>query len=535
MLTAWQAIADGTREEHQRFLSACADTARTQFECLMDILATNAASEFGKRVGFASLKTIDDFRRRVPLCRYEDLINDIDAQTRGSAQLCAEPVRFFERTGGSTGGGKLIPFTASALRGVQRAIEPWLADLVANRPGITQGVSYWSISPAAQVKSETLNGTPIGSASDLAFLRAELQPAFAATLATPADIATLTRIDDWRLLTLLSLLTQENLRLISVWSPSFLGALLEALADHFDVLQSLLRDSSSQADLPPAVLTLLRSATDRRAASERLSLAFAGGRLNTHVLWPRLDTISCWAHGPAAGPARELGALFPDVYLQAKGLLATEGVVSIPLCSVAMPLLAVRSGFFEFIDEHDRCYLAQEVEPGKTYRVVMTTYSGFYRYDLGDTVRAHGCYNGAPLLEFIGRQGVISDICGEKLSDAFVSQCLDLAGVNGFALLAPVGHGYCLFVDSQLYANHELAGLASRLESQLADNPQYDYARQLRQLAPLQIVRVIRPAARHTDRQSSLGRRLGDIKPSALCLDAELAADFLRQSPSLPP
>lgn len=525
MLKAWQDIAAGTDAEYQRFLVACANTERTQFECLMNILATNATSVFGKRSGFAALKTIDAFRERVPVCRYEDLVGDIDAQSRGISRLCAEPVRFFEETGGSTGGSKLIPFTDSALRGMQRGIEPWLADIIKNRPGVAQGVSYWSISPATRTRRETPAGTPIGSESDLAFLRAALQPAFAATLATPADIATLTSIDDWRFLTLLALVIHDNLRLISVWSPSFFSSLMETLPDNFDRLQRLLRDAKPEAGLAEPTLAVLHRTDDRHAAAKRLASACAQGRVNTRALWPRLDMISCWTHGPAAGPAVALSRLFPEIYLQAKGLLATEGVVSIPLYAAAMPLLAVRSGFFEFIDEHDRCYLAHEVVSGKSYRVIMTTYSGFYRYDLGDTVQVHGQHHGAPMLEFIGRQGVISDICGEKLSDTFVSQCL--TNIIGFAVLAPVDNAYCLFVDNQMYTEHELAGLAVRIEENLARNPQYHYARRIHQLTPLQVLRVNRPAAHYFKRKSSLGQRLGDIKPMALCLDSDLIAEFL--------
>ena len=46
------------------------------------------------------------------------------------------------------------------------------------------------------------------------------------------------------------------------------------------------------------------------------------GPTNPAALWPRLEVISCWADGNAAGAAAALAARFPYVDLQPKGLLA---------------------------------------------------------------------------------------------------------------------------------------------------------------------------------------------------------------------
>lgn len=498
MIGAWQAIAKATDAEYRKFLTACRSAEQTQFDCLMDILKTNASSKFGRRHDFKSIRSIEAYRKRIPVCTYESLSNEMGAQTRGEPQLCAEPVQFFEETGGSSGGAKLVPYTNGALLAIQRAIEPWLADLIQHRPGITRGASYWSVSPVPSVERKTSDGTPIGSSSELAFLREDLQPAFAETLTLPHAAMAARSIDEWRLHTLSSLVMQENLRLISIWSPAFLTTLMTALVVQKQALLALVCD----------------------AAATRLSAAVGDGQLDTQALWPNLDTISCWTHGPAASQARDLARLFPQAVQQPKGLLATEGVVSIPLFAADMPVLAVRSGFFEFQNDQDRFLLAHELKTGHSYRVIMTTYSGFYRYDLGDTVVAHGRFRDVPTLEFIGRQGIVSDLCGEKLTDAFVSRCL--AGITGFATVAPRNRGYCLYIDSSAYGEEAMTGLASDIEKRLAANPQYAYARRIGQLDPLKVIAVERPADKVLQRNAALGQRLGNIKPAALSLDSEL-------------
>jgi len=131
-----------------------------------------------------------------------------------------------------------------------------------------------------------------------------------------------------------------------------------------------------------------------------------------------------------------------------KGLLATEGVVSIPLMGYAAPVLCVNSAFFEFVDDAGCIRLAADLEHDACYEVILTTANGLYRYRLGDRVRVIGSAGRTPLLSFLGRAGVVSDLCGEKLAEAFVAGCLRDFG--GFAMLAPSREPrphYKLYVD----------------------------------------------------------------------------------------
>ncbi len=65
-------------------------------------------------------------------------------------------------------------------------------------------------------------------------------------------------------------------------------------------------------------------------------------------------------------------------------------------------ILAIESGFFEFIPEdqweaeHPKTLLAMEVKPGECYRILVTNYGGFYRYDTGDVVEVVGFYETSP-------------------------------------------------------------------------------------------------------------------------------------------
>lgn len=195
---------------------------------------------------------------------------------------------------------------------------------------------------------------------------------------------------------------------------------------------------------------------------------FSHNFLGTEKIWANLDTISCWTDAAAKAFIPQLQAIFPHVWIQGKRLLATEGVVTLPMVNSASPVLAILSGFYEFVDDGGQVHLCDELEEGRVYRVVMTTHSGLYRYDLGDRIQVKGWLAQTPQLEFVGRAALVSDICGEKLTEEFVLQ--KLGQQQGFAMLAAsLEHQphYTLFLDATKYDREASVTLAQRLDKAL--------------------------------------------------------------------
>src|SRR5438046_2976776 len=76
--------------------------------------------------------------------------------------LTTEPVVMMEKTSGSAGAAKYVPYTASLRREFQEAVGAWMFDLFTRRPGLLAGAQYWSISPAARQREFTPGGLPVG-------------------------------------------------------------------------------------------------------------------------------------------------------------------------------------------------------------------------------------------------------------------------------------------------------------------------------------------------------------------------------------
>jgi hypothetical protein len=245
--------------------------------------------------------------------------------------------------------------------------------------------------------------------------------------------------------------------------------------------------------------------------------------------WPRLDLISCWTDSTAARPLERMRRRFPNVAVQGKGLLATEGVVSIPLMDAPAPVAAVTSHFLEFLDG-PRAYLVHELEVGRHYEVVLTTGGGLYRYRLKDLVRVEGYLHKTPLLRFAGRTDGVIDLAGEKLSPSFVEQALvnasrALGTTPGFAMLAPAAGepaGYVLFTDLP----HHALRMAAQLDAELRQSHHYNLCRTLGQLAPVRVVANERAERIYHEVCAARGQRVGVIKPRSLAPDLGWEAAF---------
>jgi hypothetical protein len=516
----WAALLSAAVEPSRRLRVALADPAAQQTAWLLDLIAQNARTEFGRRHQFALIKSVKDYQRSVPVLSYEQYARDIEAIVDGQPNiLTAEPVVAFEETAGTISGRKLIPYTRAGLSDIESAILPWLRGLAQAHPSIVAGKAYWSASPVGRVTRRTRGGVPIGFDSDTGYFSAPAAAALSALAAVPMEVSQIKDIAEWRYLTLRILLARDDLTFVSIWSPTFLGLLLDAMPLLADRLLAAIHDGVAGCD------TLLARHCTFAPQPERARLvARAIVTADAAQIWPRLSLVSAWAHGQARGAFEALRRRMPQVAFDTKGLIASEGIVSLSLPGHSYPVPAVISAFLEFLDASRRPHLVHELESGATYRIVITTRSGLYRYDLGDEVVCRDIEAGIPSLEFLGRCGVVADLVGEKLAEAFVVTCL--RDVEGNPILAPVDSPrphYVILHDAPRLTGY----LASTIESRLADNPHYAYARRVGQLGPLRVRAIPGLQGAYHRWRLEQGQKLGDIKPPVLLRTAKETAGLL--------
>ena len=533
--TAWMLKCSA---EAARFAGACRRVAETQTRLLLQTLQANRDCEFGRRYRFETITNARTYQERVPLATYDDFAASIGRIAAGESNiLTSAPVCLLEPTSGTAAGEKLIPYTEGLRRQFQRGVAAWIANLFHQRPAVRCGRAYWSISPSFGPPRQSPGGLPIGFDDDSAYLGWTERFALRRLLVAPPEMARLTSMDSFRYCTLLFLLAADDLAFISVWSPTYLIALLGGLAEWQERLCHDVRHGTLNPPTPIAeesARALRRWLRPDAKRADRLSRLLTGPVQQSErfrSIWPRLSLVSCWADGWSAGFLPELRSLLPGIELQPKGLLATEGFVSFPRVDSAGSALALRCHFFEFEElAGGKCRLAHELDRGGHYGLVLTTAGGLYRYRLRDEVQVVGYEYQCPLLRFIGKTDAISDLVGEKLGEPHVRTVLDqLMAAHDFsprfAMLVPIQKSpacYRLYLQGPGITAD--AGLISRLrqglDERLMENPYYRHARAVGQLAAAEAVALEQtgtPAWLLYERRCmEEGQKCGNIKPMAL-------------------
>ncbi len=544
----WLAMSLGAA---RRFARALDEPLVAQDTWLRRQLARHAQSDFGRTHEFADIRSAADFARRVPLTDYAGVEPFVQRITRGQRDVLAcGRVTHLAPTSGSSGARKLIPFSAALQEGFSAAVRAWMVDLARRRPGLVGGPAYWSVSPLAEpddeqgalrgppeaplraapafdmltdtprgarARDEAPAAIPVGFADDADYLGGLMAWLVRQALAVPASLRYVRDMPAFWGLTLLCLLRHRDLRLISVWHPSFLDLLVGAAEASWPaLLDGVASGECPWVDaLPPNARASCRAASDPIRAAELRRI----GPADWPRWWPQLQVLSCWGEQAAESGYARLRNRVPGVLVQAKGLLATEAVVTIPFG--AHRPLAVTSHFFEFVDERGDIRRAHELARGERYEVVVTNGGGLWRYRLGDVVECTGHLRRTPSLRFLGRAGNVSDLRGEKLSEAFVAQTLRSlwpgeATPTYCALRARASNGtagYELLVSAEAMTIPSTE-LGASLEVALGANPHYALARRLGQLEPVRVIPVATDMAR-MELAAQRGR-LGDAKPAVL-------------------
>lgn len=164
----------------------------------------------------------------------------------------------------------------------------------------------------------------------------------------------------------------------------------------------------TKAALAPTFAANVERAEELAAIAAKNGGVLADSAENIAEIWPNLEMTGCWLSAAVGRDAREVLALLPKKVRSIDlGYGASEGKFNIPLkLNTPFGAIAPFAILYEFLSMDDgKCYWAWEVETGKYYEMVITTYSGLYRYRLGDIVQIGDFVQNTPQIKFCGKRG----------------------------------------------------------------------------------------------------------------------------------
>lgn len=499
------------RRQLRAFDQASVDPQATQEALLETILARQRDTDFARDHGFAHIRTVADFRRQVPVARYEQLEPYVARVRRGDLRaLLSEPaVHMFAMTSGTTAARKFIPVTGQYLRDYRRGWNMWGLRIFRDHP-------FTRLRPIVQLSSDwdefrTEANIPCGSITGLT---AQIQKPYIRWLyLVPACTG---RIKDThaKYYAALRLSMPRHVGWIVAANPS---TLLNLARFGDQEKESLIRDIfdgtlSSRFNIPADVRQELtrRLKPNPRRARELEAIASRHGCLYPKDYWghPNRFLIGTWTGGTVGVYLRQFPRYFggpENAVVRDIGLIASEGRMTIPMADgTPAGVLDVTTHYFEFIPEAEgdsaapTVLGAHELEEGKNYFILPTTSYGLYRYHIHDVVRVAGFHNRTPVLEFLSKGAHFANLTGEKLSEYHVVHAMrDVTHELNLNLttysLAPCWEEerpyYGLFLEkADLVSRDQGLHLAEALDRRLAQlNSEYACKRETLRLDPVRL------------------------------------------------
>ena len=377
-----------------------------QEELLKKLVSNSKNTIWGKQYDYKSIKTINDFKQRVPISTYEELKPYIDRLRKGEENVLypGELVGFAKSSGTTAGKSKYIPVSYDSLEDCHY------------KGGKDMLSIYFNLLPDSKLfegKSLVMGGSGnIQEISNSTYYEGDLSailmnnlPFWAQFVRTPP--LSIALMDEWE---------------------SKLKLMVETTLDH---------DVTGLSGVPSWMLILLRKVLEE------------SGKSSINEVWPNLEVFF---HG---------GVNFDPYKHQYQSIIrsdkmryfntynASEGFFGIQdqLDSDDILLMLDYGIYYEFVpmsgkdNDNPNALSLSEVELGVNYAMIITTNAGLWRYEIGDTV-TFTCLN-PHRLSITGRTKNFINAVGEELiidnaERAFSIACNKTSAVISEYTAAPI-------------------------------------------------------------------------------------------------
>jgi len=431
VLSALNAVAGMTKTN---FVRKTRRTAEVQERFLLNLLQAHRNTEFGRKYQLGEIKTVDRFRERVPIlpyCSYEPYLERIAEGEQNI--LTADPVVYLTLTSGSTGKKKMIPTTRRSQNITRQATLTSMGFLTAALRSRGQQFGKILLTNSTQQWGRTNAGIPYGPAS--AGVLSMDKWLYEQFFAQPYETLQVADSSTRHYLALLFALQDPLMRGMLANFPMLILRTcnyLEKFAE--DLIQDIETGTiANWLEVEPELrLKLERHLSANPVRANELREIFQSeGKLTPDLAWSKLSFVACARGGTSDFYFQRFPTYFGNTPIFGAVFSSAEGMFSIyHELNDDSSILALESGFFEFIPqdqwqvEQPKTLLATEVKPGERYRILTTSYNGFYRYDIGDVIEVVGFYEQAPLIVFRHRQGGLISSTTEKTTEAHATQVM---------------------------------------------------------------------------------------------------------------
>jgi len=322
-----------------------------QGELFHNLIDEAALTRFGVDHGFSAIRSVEDFKKAVPIRNYEAFKPYIELLREGQQNiLWPSKLKWFAKSSGTTDAkSKFIPVTTEALEQCHYKGGKDLLALYYNQKPDAKVYSGKHLVLGGSSKINPFNEE--GYTGDLSAIIIRNLPVWVEIMRAPSrDIALM---DNW----------EEKIEMIARTTMD--------------------EDIHMMAGVPSWTLVLLKRILELK------------GTENIMEVWPNLELF--WHGGVSFKPYRDqFSKLIPSLQMNyVETYNASEGFFGIQdrLNADDMLLMLDYGIYYEFMPmseygkDHPKTVSLKDVEVGQNYAIIISTNGGLWRYLIGDTVR----------------------------------------------------------------------------------------------------------------------------------------------------
>ena len=403
----------------------------TQEMALQMIMERNKDCELGKKYDFANIHSIKEFQDKVPLSTFEDYAPLIDRMVENGEEnvITGSKVVRYCASSGSVGKPKLQPKTARDVWNMYCCGfvgTPGCADIYYKTHNLKKSGGYMGPLVMSLNGHKLKNGLMCNGAGQVPFLI--IKPLLKYFITTPKDILfpedeEHTNIPYFQLR---FCLCNKKVTYLGSMVITLLTQMFEYLEENWEMICHDIETGTidPSVECPDSLRKKYGQMKPNPKRANELRKIFKEGFDGDPVaykIWPKLAFGYGMTSSTLSIYAEKLKKYVGDLPMHNMGYAASEGFMAMAVeLNADDYVLLPRSLVYEFIpvegDENARPLTLDQLEVGKDYEIIITNFSGLYRYRIMDIVRCTGEYNESKKIRFLYRSNMGLNVANEKTS-----------------------------------------------------------------------------------------------------------------------
>ncbi len=444
--------------------NATKDPMKFQEKTLKKILKRNKNCELGKKFNFENINSIEDYQKMVPLTTYDDYAPYVDRMINNkenNLMFTGLNVRYCSSSG-SVGKPKILPKSVKDL---------WNMQCIGFSGTVATSAHYLKKYKNKKMPAQMgplvliLTGHPLedgkmcNGAAQIPLLYLLPITKFFCTSPNSLLVPEHEELLDTSYLQLRFALENRKVSYIGSLVITLVTTMFDYLKDNWEMLcddieKGIINPNIKITPEYRAEYEKKFKPNPTRAAELRKEFQKGFDDPIAPRIWPKLT----WSYGMVGSNLKVYVEklrkyIGDDVPIHGMGFAAAEGFFAMATkLDCHDGVLLPHCLFFEFLpineDDEDDEYtgtplLINQLEVGKKYELVVSNFSGLYRYRMEDVVQVTGMHNNTPTIEFLYRRNLGMNLANEKTT----TEMVDMAAKQTADEMGNEFVGHSLYAD----------------------------------------------------------------------------------------